>query len=161
MGVVLLVSAWRTRQIKTVWVFAWNRSWISASREAAEPSSRGLPLGPSCQFSSANLLGALEAKTLTVSNCSVPRMLMPRWLEENRAEYVLEVFWTQTSTRGGSRETEQYELAASPLGVSPSLVVTTVTPVMNWRLKDFIRSGSSSGKSSPSGTGVAMPRRGL
>ena len=58
-------------------------------------------------------------------------MLIARWRARNRQSCVEEVRCTHTITVGGSREMFAKALTANPLGVSSSIVVTTVTPVTN------------------------------
>lgn len=69
-------------------------------------------------------------------------MLIARWSARNRQSWVDEVRWTHTITVAGSSEMLEKALTASPRGVSPSIAVTTVTPVTNCRLTCFITSMS-------------------
>jgi hypothetical protein len=55
---------------------------------------------------------------------------------------VEDVCCTATITVGGLSEMLANALTASPRGVSPSIAVTTVTPVMNCRFTRFITSTS-------------------
>src|SRR5699024_9321818 len=105
---------------------------------ADEPSSSGVPFGPLCQSTFANLSCAFDANTLSVSRCSVDKMLIPITSGLNDEGYVDDVFSTQAKIRGRCKATEQYALAARPRGFSSfSCAVITVPPVTNWFLKSL------------------------
>src|SRR5215475_7686333 len=105
---------------------------------------RGLPLSPGCHATSANLSACFEANRLEIGRCCSLRMLIAKCAVHAKSGKLPALRAMQTSTSGGSSETEVKELAVKPRGrLSSSMAVTTVTPVTKQPKARRSSSGSS------------------
>ncbi len=88
---------------------------------------------PECfQPISANLSGALLAKTRQMSSWGSLRMLTQNLPASRILGHDVDVAPAQNSTWGGSSESEANEPTAMPTGAPSTTAVITVTPVGKW-----------------------------
>src|SRR5687768_16498560 len=102
----------------------------SHSNTLSELPSTGAPNSPGDQSLLPKRSSSLLEKRIEAGCCSFWSTLTAKWLAEVSAPALAAILWTQTSSNGGSSETEVKLLAVIPNGRwSASKQVTTVTPV--------------------------------
>ena len=154
--------AWavRTSARKMVCVPPLAVSATSHSSWASDCASSGSPCGPVRTSTPANLSVPLEAKCRARSPCPSPRMFTAKRPRSAIAEPVRERRSRQTSSIGGSSESEETALAVVPSGPSSPSAVITVTPLAKCPMTSRNRSPSSACRVRSGAATAISPARG-
>src|SRR5919112_1228465 len=107
-------------------------SWVEHSKVAMQSSRTGQPPKPISCGTLWNLSADGLAKCRQWSCWCAPSTFTAKWPDERKLPSEGARFWRLQSTSGGSRETDEKELAVRPSSLPDGeQVVTIVTPVAN------------------------------
>src|SRR5438067_322168 len=114
--------------MRMLWSPASTMLCIEQATRADGPGTPGRPSSHGSMSPAANRSTPEVANRRAMSACSSANTLTRNWGADVNAAWVLALRSRQTSTSGGSRDTELNELAVNPHGLPvASTVVTTVT----------------------------------